>query len=49
MPVDVTASAEHEPVGDDRALILRMLELSPEERLQGLVQAAAFFAAAQRV
>ena len=35
--------------GDDRVLIQRMLELTPEQRLIGLVQAAAFFQDARRV
>ena len=34
--------------GDDRALIRRMLALTPEQRLQGLVQASAFFRSARR-
>lgn len=36
-------------VGHDLVLIQRMLELTPEERLLGLVRAAAFFANARRV
>lgn len=35
--------------GDDRVLIQRMLELTPEQRLLGLVRAAAFFRGARRV
>lgn len=35
--------------GDDRVLIQRMLELTPEQRLLGLVRAAAFFGDARRV
>ncbi len=33
----------------DRALIQRQLALTPEQRLQGLAQAAAFFRSARRV
>lgn len=33
----------------DRIAVESMLRLSPEERLQGLVRAAAFFALARRV
>lgn len=35
-------------VSDDLALIERMLTLTPEQRLLGLAQAAAFFAGAKR-
>ncbi|HEX9889501.1 MAG TPA: hypothetical protein VGA69_08505 [Nitriliruptorales bacterium] len=34
---------------EDQVLIERMLELSPEARLLGLIRAAEFFAAARRV
>jgi hypothetical protein len=37
------------PADDERALIRRMLDLTPEQRIIGLVKAAAFFAAARRV
>lgn len=33
--------------GDDRALIRLMLALTPEQRLQGLIVAAAFFRSAR--
>jgi hypothetical protein len=40
---------EADSASDDVVLIQRMLGLSPEERLLGLVRAAAFFADARRV
>ncbi|MGH3442061.1 MAG: hypothetical protein ACRDUY_08450 [Nitriliruptorales bacterium] len=44
-----TGRSEEGTVGDDIVLIQRMLELTPEQRLLGLVQAAAFFDGARRV
>lgn len=49
-PVDPAVHRSSVPAtDDDRALIRRMLALTPDERLEGLVRAAAFFRSARRV
>lgn len=46
---DATGRFADGTAGDDLVLIQRMLQLTPEQRLLGLVQAAAFVADARRV